>query len=111
MIQSLNKNNLTVKIYSSRDKLGFAAGIEAGDKIKELLHTQPFVNIIFAAAPSQNEFLESLINQEGIAWERINAFHMDEYIGLPPTAKQAFGNFLKERIFDRKAFHSVYYLN
>ncbi len=111
MIQSLNKNNLTVKIYSSRDKLGFAAGIEAGDKIKELLHNQPFVNIIFAAAPSQNEFLENLINQEGIEWERINAFHMDEYIGLTPTAPQGFGNFLKERIFDRKPFRSVNFLN
>jgi len=111
MIHSLKKDNLTVKIYASREELGRAAGGEAGNKIKELLHTQQYANIIFAAAPSQNEFLESLINQEGIQWERINAFHMDEYIGLPPTAPQAFGNFLRERIFDRKPFHSVNYLN
>ena len=111
MIQSLKKDNLTVKIYSSREELGRAAGCEAGNKLKELLRTQQFVNIIFAAAPSQNEFLENLINQEGIEWERINAFHMDEYIGLEPTAPQAFGNFLKKRIFDRKPFRSVNYLN
>ncbi|MCX6221545.1 MAG: glucosamine-6-phosphate deaminase [Bacteroidia bacterium] len=111
MIQSFNKNNLTVKIYSSREELGRAAALEAGTKITELQHTQQFVNIIFAAAPSQNEFLENLINHEGIEWERINAFHMDEYIGLPPTAPQGFGNFLKERIFDRKPFRSVNYLN
>lgn len=111
MIQSLKKDNLTVKIYSSREELGRAAGYEAGNKIKELQRTQQFLNIIFAAAPSQNEFLENLTNQEGIEWERINAFHMDEYIGLVPTAPQGFGNFLKKRIFDRKPFRTVNYLN
>lgn len=111
MIQSFKKDNLEVKIYPTREELGSAAGYEAANKIKTLQRTQPFVNIIFAAAPSQNEFLENLINQEGIVWERINAFHMDEYIGLMPTAPQAFGNFLKERIFDRKPFRSVSYLN
>lgn len=111
MVQSFKKDNLEVKIYPTREELGSAAGYEAANRIKTLQRTQPFVNIIFAAAPSQNEFLENLINQEGIEWERINAFHMDEYIGLPATAPQAFGNFLKERIFDRKPFRSVNYLD
>lgn len=111
MIQSFKKDNLEVKIYPTREELGSAAGFEAATIIKALQRTQPFVNIIFAAAPSQNEFLENLISQEGIVWERINAFHMDEYLGLMPNAPQAFGNFLKERIFDRKPFRSVNYLN
>jgi len=111
MLQSFKKDNLTVNVYSSRKELGIAAACEAGDKIKELLLAQPVVNIIFAAAPSQNEFLENLISQEGIEWERINAFHMDEYIGLQVSAPQGFGNFLKERIFDRKPFRSINYLN
>lgn len=111
MIQSFNKDKLTVKIYPSRGELGRASAREAGNKIKELLESQENINIIFAAAPSQNEFLENLINQEGIEWGHINAFHMDEYIGLTATAPQGFGNFLKERIFSRKPFRSVNYLN
>lgn len=111
MIRSFKKDKLTVQIYPSREELGRASAHEAGNKIKELLEAQENINIIFAAAPSQNEFLENLINQEGIKWERINAFHMDEYIGLAPTAPQGFGNFLKERIFSRKPFRSVNYLN
>lgn len=111
MIQSFKKDNLAVKIYSTREELGRSAALEAGEKIKELQKKQQIINIIFAAAPSQNEFLENLINQKGIAWERINAFHMDEYIGLPTNAPQGFGNFLKERIFGLRPFHSVNYLN
>ena len=111
MIHSITADNLKVNIYSTRAELGLASGREAGNKIKELLLKQQFINIIFAAAPSQNEFLENLIDQKGIAWERINAFHMDEYIGLPAEAPQAFGNFLKEAIFKHKPFRSVNYLN
>lgn len=111
MIRSLKKDKLAVKIYSTREELGSAAGPEAAKKIKELQKTKQIINIIFAAAPSQNEFLENLISQEGIEWERINAFHMDEYIGLSADAPQGFGNFLKERIFNRKPFRSVNYLN
>lgn len=111
MIQSLKKDNLMVKIYSTREELGHEAAHEAGKKIKELQKQQQILNIIFAAAPSQNEFLKDLINQDGIEWERINAYHMDEYIGLSPTAPQVFGNFLKEHIFEWKPFLSVNYLN
>jgi glucosamine-6-phosphate deaminase len=111
MIQILKKDKLTVKIYSSRDELGQASACEAGNMIKKLLESQENINVIFAAAPSQNEFLENLINQDGIDWNRINAFHMDEYIGLPQTAPQGFGNFLKERIFSKRPFRSVNYLN
>lgn len=111
MIRFFKKDALTVKLFATRKELGLAAGKEAGDKIKELLEKKDYVNIVFGSAPSQNEFLENLISQEGIAWNRLNAFHMDEYIGLPADAPQGFGNFLDERIFDLRPFHSVFYIN
>jgi glucosamine-6-phosphate deaminase len=66
--------------------------------------------MIFAAAPSQNDFLNVLIEQ-GIDWRRINAFHMDEYIGLPANAPQRFGSFLNEKIFSKVPFASFNYIN
>ena len=66
--------------------------------------------MIFAAAPSQNEVLASLCEYNDIPWERVNAFHMDEYIGLDKDAKQGFGNFLKEHIFSKLNFKSVSYI-
>lgn len=56
--------------------------------------------MVFAAAPSQNEFLEALVEDKDIDWSRITAFHMDEYIGLEEDAPQRFSQFLKERLFD-----------
>ncbi len=65
---------------------------------------------VFAAAPSQNEFLTCLKNRK-VDWSRINAFHMDEYIGLDKDAPQLFGNYLKEMLFDKVPFREIYYLN
>jgi glucosamine-6-phosphate deaminase len=91
---------LKVKVYENRRAMGAAAAVEAAAKIKELQSQKDNLRIIFAAAPSQNEFLEELTRQEGIDWTRITAFHMDEYIGLPEEAPQKFSRFLSERLFD-----------
>ena len=66
--------------------------------------------MIFAAAPSQNEVLANLANDKEIPWGRVNAFHMDEYIGLDKDAPQGFGNFLCEHIFGIAPFKSVNYI-
>lgn len=104
-------DNLQVRIYPDRRQLGQAAAGEAARRIRELLNRQQEVNIIFAAAASQNEFLTALAQEPDIDWRRVNAFHMDEYRGLPPSHPQRFGNFLREKVFSKLPFKHVYYLN
>jgi len=104
------KDKLTVKIFESRKLMGDAVATAVSEQINELLSKQPFVNIIFGAAPSQNEFFAALLTKD-LDWSRLNAFHMDEYVGLAADAPQGFGNFLKERLFDLAPFHSVNYID
>lgn len=92
---------LEYKVYGSRRDMGEAACRDAAKKLKELLAAQERVRMVFAAAPSQNEFLEALTGTEGIDWSRVEAFHMDEYIGLPEEAPQRFGRFLSDRLFGK----------
>jgi glucosamine-6-phosphate deaminase len=110
-MKKMMKERLTVKIYDTRQSMGQAAAREVSEKIRELLSQKEEVNMIFAAAPSQNEFLACLATDREIDWSRINAFHMDEYIGLDPEASQGFGNFLRDRLFGKVPLKSVHYLN
>ena len=111
-VLQMNANKLKVQIYETRQEMGADAANDAANKIKDLLSsTHGAINIIFAAAPSQNEFLYSLSNQQGIDWSRINAFHMDEYVGLEKNSPQTFAHFLKENIFNKVQFNSVHYIN
>jgi glucosamine-6-phosphate deaminase len=111
IIKEFQKDKLKVKVYDNRTSMGGSAAVEAAILIKNLLTVRKEINIIFAAAPSQNDFLEALINMKDIDWSRINAFHMDEYIGLEPSAPQGFGNFLKAKIFEKVSFKSENYIN
>ena len=110
MTQQLQADALTVRIYEDRAQLGAHAGKMAADALRRLLSQKDAVNIIFAAAPSQNEFLSTLAAEKNIEWERVRAFHMDEYIGLPPEAPQRFGNFLRRQFFDRVPLREAHYL-
>ncbi len=90
---------LQVKVFASRAEMGEAAGKAVSDCIKTLFDQQEIVRIIFAAAPSQNEVLAYLAKDKNIDWQRIDVFHMDEYIGLPEAAPQRFSSFLVDRLF------------
>lgn len=107
LIKTGKQDLLTYKIYQTRDEMGKAAAAEAAEAIKKLLETKGEINMIFAAAPSQNEFLAALTADKSIDFTKINAFHMDEYIGLPADAPQRFANFLKRSLFDKVPFKSV----
>lgn len=111
MIKELKKDNLVCRIYESRDLMGQSAAEDIRKKITGLLEEKQQINMIFAAAPSQNEVLAELVKMTDIPWDRINAFHMDEYIGLKAGAPQGFGTFLKNAIFDKLPFKSVNLIN
>ena len=92
MKRSFVKDSLRVGIYESRAEMGAAAAADVSACISALMKEKPFINMIFAAAPSQNEVLASL---------------MDEYIGLDRDAPQGFGNFMKEHLFGLVPFATV----
>lgn len=110
-LQTLTVDQLHVRIYENREKLGKAAGSHVADKMKELLGGSGRIRMVFAAAPSQNEFLQTLRTAEGIDWSRVTVFHMDEYIGLAKEAPQRFGTFLCERLFDEVKPGEVHLIN
>ena len=98
MLKGFKCDQLIVKIFKTRDELGKYAANEMAETLVSLLGRKDYVNVIFAAAPSQNEFLAHLTQIKNIDWSRVNAFHMDEYVNLPEEAPQKFGNFLKDKI-------------
>ena len=110
-MKTLQKDLLKVNIYETRAEMGKAAAADIKACILSLLEKKETLNMIFAAAPSQNEVLAELASDAQIPWNKVNAFHMDEYIGLSSGAPQGFGNFLKSHIFGLVDFKSVNYID
>ncbi|MBR3942111.1 MAG: 6-phosphogluconolactonase [Clostridia bacterium] len=110
-MKSYTVEKLQVQAFPNRDEMGKASAKDVAACIKKLLAEKDEINMIFAAAPSQNDMLYYLVREEDIEWNKINAFHMDEYIGLNADAPQCFSNFLKQYIFDLVPFKSVNLIN
>ena len=104
-------DRLDVNIYPSNRDMGCAAAKAIGDDLCDLLSKKSEVNVMFAAAPSQNTTLEALLDDKRIDWTRVNAFHMDEYVGISIDKPQSFRNYLNTHIFSRKPFKSVNLIN
>ncbi len=104
-------DKLTYKVFDDRTAMGEAAAKDVADAVKKLLSEKDEINMIFAAAPSQNDFINAFIADKTVDFTRINAYHMDEYIGLDGNAPQAFGRFLRDRLFSKVPFKSVNYIN
>ncbi len=110
-IRTFQVENLDVQVYPDRTSLGSTAAAAVSARIQKLQRKQASIRMVFAAAPSQNEFLAALCEDDGIDWSQITGFHMDEYLGLPASAPQLFGNFLRERIFTKVPFGAVHYID
>jgi glucosamine-6-phosphate deaminase len=101
---------LNVRVFENREAMGAAAAAEAVDAIREILSRAQTAGVIFAAAPSQNELLAGLRTSAEVDWPRVEAFHMDEYLGLSGDHPASFRRFLRERLMDHVPvgrFHGI----
>ena len=111
LLKTVTKDSLVFHVFDTRAEGGALAAREGADVIRDLLSKQEKVNIIFAAAPSQNDTLSALLAEEGIDWSRVRAFHMDEYVGFGRECPQSFGTYLYDHVFGKLPFGEVYYIN
>ena len=109
MIKKISTEKLETRIYATRAEMGAAAGKAAAEAINKVLAEKEFANVIFAAAPSQNEMLAALL-QANVDFSRVRAFHMDEYEGLSMEQEQSFARYLYDHVFSLAPFASVEYI-
>ena len=110
MKKSFVKDQLKVNVYEDRSLMGKAAACDISKNIKDLLSKKNEVNIVFAAAPSQDDFLAEFI-QKDIDWSKIRGFHLDEYIGLEDDSTEKFSHYLNTHIFNKVLFKDIYLID
>ena len=87
-----------VKILPSKAEMAQAAARHAGDSLRALLAAKETVRLLAATGASQIDFLAQLGAEQGIDWQRVELFHLDEYVGLPVTHPASFATYIYERI-------------
>ena len=100
---------MIINISVNALELGSNAARFAAQQLDEAIKQYGEARLVVSTGSSQFETLQSLIN-ENVEWDKIEVFHLDEYIGLPATHVASFRKYLNERFINRikiKKFHSV----
>lgn len=101
---------MAVLVHADRAEMGRAAAQDIAGAMRRAVAERGAVRMVFAAAPSQSEMLAALLAMPGLPWDRVTAFHMDDYLDLPGDAPQRFGNWLDRHLFERAPFAAVHHI-
>ena len=91
--------DVNIEIFDDKSSLGRAAAARAADGLRRAIAERGAARLILATGASQFETLAHLVRAD-VDWSRVTAFHLDEYIGLPPSHPAGFRRYLKERFAD-----------
>jgi glucosamine-6-phosphate deaminase len=102
---------MKISVHDDAAALGAAAAEEVAAAIVAAVRANGRARVIVATGASQFTFLEALVARDDVPWAQVDAFHLDEYVGLPITHDASFRKYLNERLFSRVPIGSAYLLD
>jgi len=108
-IRRFNCELLEASVYETRARAGAAGAERFAARLRAAIAARGSTAVIFASAPSQNEFTAALRGMD-LDWSRVTAFHMDEYVGLAADHPASFRYYIREHLLDHvpvAAFHGI----
>jgi glucosamine-6-phosphate deaminase len=101
---------MLVKVFQDKVSLSRAAAVQAAAAIRHAIGQRGRARIIAATGASQLEFLDVLIKVSDIDWQKVEGFHLDEYIGLPVTHPASFRKYLMERLVSKTGIGQFHWI-
>jgi glucosamine-6-phosphate deaminase len=95
------RDTMQIQTFEDAPQMGQHAAEAAAAAIRKAIEQRGQSSIIVATGASQFEVLKHLVETEDIAWNRVTAFHLDEYVGIPLTHPASFRLYLWQRLVRR----------
>jgi glucosamine-6-phosphate deaminase len=99
-----------VQIHASQEALGAAAARQAAGLIQDAIAESGCARIVIATGNSQLALIGALVGQQGVDWNRVDAFHMDEYVGISREHPASFRKWIRTRVEEKIHPGSMEYL-
>jgi len=99
---------MELRLFGDKINLAQAASNQAAQAIVNAIRERGQARVIAATGASQLEFLDALTRTQVIDWQKVEVFHLDEYIGLPITHPGSFRRMLLDQLIcktDVKRYH------
>jgi len=101
---------MLVRLFRDPTAVAGAAAEQAAATIREAITQHDRCRIILATGTSQFAFLDALTAAKGIDWRKVEAFHLDEYVGIPASHPASFRKILLERVIDKVGIDTFHFI-
>ena len=101
---------MLVRLFRDKNSLAQAAADQAAASIRSAVRQRGRARTVLATGASQFEFLHALTTLPGIDWSKVEAFHLDEYVGLPITHAASFRKYLLERVIQEVGIRNYHFV-
>lgn len=101
--------NIHIDISDNADELGMRAAEKIASLIEEAINKKGKARIILSTGMSQFETLSHLITYD-LPWDKVEMFHLDEYVGLNESHPASFRKYLKERFVSKVNLKTAYFV-
>lgn len=97
-VRTLRFGALPVEIFPDGDALGRAAAAAVAAAIRERARAPGMARLVIGTGSSQLAFIAALTAEPGVPWDRVECFHLDEYLGMGADHPASFRRWLRERV-------------
>lgn len=101
---------MLLRLFKDPSTLARAAADEAAAAIRKAVAERDRCRIVLATGTSQFAFLEALTSVDGLDWSKVEAFHLDEYVGMPVTHPASFRKILLERVINKVGISRYWFI-
>lgn len=102
--------NITINVSPTPQELGTRAATVIAQLLNDAIAKQGSARLILSTGASQFETLDALVKLD-VAWEKVEMFHLDEYVGLPESHIASFRKYLKERFVSKLPLKAAHFVN
>lgn len=101
---------MKLSISPNSVEMGRKAAEAVAEMIRRYVNEQGEARIMVSTGMSQFEFFEALVSMD-LPWDKVEIFHLDEYVALPLSHPASFRKYLKERFIDRIGGGTMHYIS
>lgn len=102
---------MVIQCFNDKHDMAKVAAEQAASILRQAIREHGKARLIAATGAAQFAFLEVLTKLPDIDWQRVEMFHLDEYIGIPESHPASFRRFLKERLIQKTGMVHHHLLN
>ncbi len=102
---------MLLRLFKDPSTLARAAAEQAAAAIRKAIAECDRCRIVLATGTSQFAFLDALTSTVGLEWNKVEAFHLDEYVGIPITHPASFRKILLERVINKVGISKYWFIH